>query len=63
MNRRMRRAARVTTALVAVGILLAPSQALADTVEPEPVDWPKVTPSSGQVVEPQPVDWPKPTKT
>ncbi|RZT14651.1 hypothetical protein EV649_5426 [Kribbella sp. VKM Ac-2569] len=63
MNRRARRAARITTALVAVGILLAPSQALADSIEPEPVDWPKVKPASGQVVEPQPVDWPTPTKT
>ncbi|TCC11673.1 hypothetical protein [Kribbella soli] len=63
MNRRTRRAARVTTALIAVGVLLAPSQALADSVEPEPVDWPKIQPSSGQVAEPQPVDWPKPAKT
>ncbi|TDO67454.1 hypothetical protein EV651_103366 [Kribbella sp. VKM Ac-2571] len=62
MNRRTRRAARVTTALVAVGILLAPSQALADTIEPEPVEWPKVKPANGPVVEPQPVDWPTPAK-
>lgn len=63
MSRRTRRAARITAALLAVGSLLVPAQALADSIEPEPVDWPKAKPATGQMVEPQPVDWPKPTKT
>jgi hypothetical protein len=62
MNRRMRRAARITGALLAVGVLLAPTQALAEGIEPQPVDWPTVeAPSSqGQPLEPQPVEWPAP---
>jgi hypothetical protein len=63
MNRRTRRAARITAALLAVGVLLVPAQALAEGVEPQPVEWPKVKPATGQPVEPQPVEWPKPTKT
>ena len=64
MNRRMRRAARITSALVAVGILLAPRQALADGIEPKPVDWPTVQPpdAQGQATEPKPVEWPAPEK-
>ena len=64
MSRPTRRTARIATALVAIGMLLAPSRALADGVEPEPVDWPMVeAPSSGgQTVEPQPVEWPAPEK-
>jgi hypothetical protein len=60
----MNRRTRLTIALLAVGILLAPSQALADGVEPQPVDWPTVAPPdrSGQPVEPQPVEWPAPEK-
>ncbi|NIK55561.1 hypothetical protein [Kribbella shirazensis] len=62
MKRRVRRAARITSALVAVGVLLAPTQALAEGIEPQPVDWPTVEPPSakGQAVEPEPVDWPAP---
>jgi hypothetical protein len=64
MNRRARRAARITTALLAVGVLLAPTQALAEGVEPQPVDWPTVEAptSGGQTLEPQPVEWPGPEK-
>jgi len=64
VNRRMRRAARITTALLAIGVLLAPTEALAEGVEPQPVDWPTVAaPSSkGQATEPQPVEWPAPEK-
>ncbi|MGW6197468.1 hypothetical protein ACWF0M_15095 [Kribbella sp. NPDC055110] len=63
MSRRTRRTARITAALLAVGVLLVPAQALAESVEPEPVEWPKVKPASDQAVEPQPVEWPKPAKT
>ena len=65
MNRRLRRTARIMTALVAVGVLLAPStQALADNSEPQPVDWPTVAPpdKEGQAAEPQPVKWPAPVQ-
>ncbi|MEU8222990.1 hypothetical protein [Kribbella sp. NPDC048915] len=59
---RLRRAARVAGALLAVGILLAPAQAVADSIEPKPTEWPKVEQptTSGQFLEPQPVDWPGP---
>jgi hypothetical protein len=55
-------AARITGALLAVGVLLAPTQALAEGNEPQPVNWPTVEApnSKGQAVEPQPVDWPAP---
>jgi hypothetical protein len=60
---RTRRAARITAALLAVGVLLVPAQALAEGVEPQPVEYPTVKPASGQAVEPEPVEWPAPTKT
>ena len=63
MSGRTRRAARITAAMLAVGVLLVPAQALAEGVEPQPVEWPKVKQASGQAVEPQPVEWPKPKQT
>ncbi|TCC40591.1 MULTISPECIES: hypothetical protein [Kribbella] len=63
MSRHTRRWARITAALLAVGVLLVPAEALAESIEPEPTDWPAVKPATGQAVEPQPVDWPTPTKT
>jgi hypothetical protein len=58
----MRLAARITSGLLAVGVLLAPTQALAEGTEPQPVSWPTVEApgSKGQSVEPRPVDWPAP---
>lgn len=62
MSPRRRGAARITSALLAVGVLLAPTQALAEGNEPLPVSWPTVEApgSEGQSVEPRPVDWPAP---
>jgi hypothetical protein len=60
----MRRAARITSALLAVGILLAPTQALAEGNEPQPVEWPTVQApdSAGQPLQPEPVEWPAPAE-
>lgn len=62
MTRWTRRAARITGTLLAVGILLAPSQAVADGIEPKPVDWPTVQApdAQGEATEPKPVEWPAP---
>ncbi|WP_410786729.1 hypothetical protein [Kribbella sp. C-35] len=63
MSGRTRRAARITAAVLALGMLLVPAQALADSVEPQPVEYPKVNPPGDQVLEPQPVEWPAPKQT
>ena len=64
MNRRTRRATRITSALLAVGVLLAPTQAVAEGNEPKPTEWPTVVApdAAGQATEPKPVDWPAPVK-
>lgn len=65
MNGKLRRTARTLAALVAAGILLAPStHALADNSEPQPTDWPTVDApdKQGTASEPQVVKWPAPVQ-
>lgn len=56
---RARGAARIMATLAAAVLLVPSGHALADSIEPQPTEWPTVKPVElGNAAEPQPSDWP-----